>query len=90
MGLDEDATVLWRFALPRAGGWRTAPGARLPTRPLRQSQSKRQEALHRQAWWPSRSWSRLPRGVVRRVIGAVHEGPSKGFSQIVPHFAAQA
>jgi len=33
--LYEDETILWRFALPRAGWWRTAPRARLPIRPLR-------------------------------------------------------
>ena len=36
--LYEDATILWRFALPRAGWWRKAQRARLPTRPLSQSQ----------------------------------------------------
>jgi hypothetical protein len=44
------ATVLWRCALPRAGWWRTAQRGRLPTRPLRQRQSKREESLKRQAW----------------------------------------
>src|SRR5437016_1850481 len=48
--LDEDETILWRFALPRAGWWRTAQRARLPLRPLSQSQSKRAEALKRQTW----------------------------------------
>ena len=28
--LYEDETILWRFALPRAGWWRTAQRARLP------------------------------------------------------------
>ena len=45
-----DETILWRFALPRAGWWRKAQRARLPTRPLTQSQIKREEALKRQAW----------------------------------------
>src|SRR5215467_1637183 len=45
-----DETILWRFALPRAGWWRTAQRPRLPTRPLSQSQIKRDEALKRQAW----------------------------------------
>ena len=35
--LYEDETILWRFALPRAGWWRNAQRARLPTRPLSQS-----------------------------------------------------
>ena len=48
--LYEDETILWRFALPRAGWWRTALRARLPTRPLRQSQLKRDEFLKRQTW----------------------------------------
>jgi hypothetical protein len=38
--LYEDETILWRFALPRAGWWRTAQRVRLPTRPLSQSQIK--------------------------------------------------
>jgi len=41
--LYEDETILWRFALPRAGWWRTAQRARLSTRPLSQSQIKRDE-----------------------------------------------
>src|ERR1700704_3238650 len=53
--LYEDETVLWRFALPRAGWWRTAQRARLPTRPLSQRQIKRDERLKRQAWLRYRS-----------------------------------
>jgi hypothetical protein len=41
--LYEDETILWRFALPRAGWWRTAQRSRLPTRPMTQSQIKREE-----------------------------------------------
>jgi hypothetical protein len=37
----------------------------------------------------SRSWSRVPGGVVLRVIGAVQYGTSQVFSKIVPHCAAQ-
>jgi hypothetical protein len=48
--LYEDETILWRFALPRAGWWRKAHRARLPTRPLSQSQITRDESLKRQAW----------------------------------------
>ena len=47
MLLSEDDTVLWRFARPRAGWWRTAHRARLSTRPL--SQSKRDDSRKRQA-----------------------------------------
>jgi len=86
----EEATSLWRCALPRAGWWRNAQRARLPTRPLRPRQSKRDEGRTRPAWWPERSWSRRTRGVWLRVIGAVHEGPSQVFSTIVPPFDAQA
>ena len=50
MLLYEDATILWRFALPRAGWWRTARRARLPTRPLSQRQLQRAESLKRQTW----------------------------------------
>ena len=51
-----DETILWRFALLRAGWWRTAQRARIPTRPLRQSQINREEAHKRQAWVRYRSW----------------------------------
>jgi transposase len=87
--LYEDETILWRFALPRAGWWRKAQRARLPIRPLSQSQIKREEALKRQAWGHHRSWSRVTSGVLLSVIGAVQYGTSKVFSTIVPHFDAQ-
>ena len=88
--LDEDETILWRFALPRAGWWRTAQRARLSTRPLSQSQIKRDESLKRQAWLQYHSWSRIASGVLLRVIGAVQYGTSKVFSKIVPHFDTEA
>jgi hypothetical protein len=84
-----DDTILWRCALPRAGWWRTAPRARLPTRPLSQSQIKREESLKRQAWVHHRSWSRVTSGVLLSVIGAVQYGTSTVFYKIVPHFDAQ-
>jgi hypothetical protein len=84
-----DETILWRFALPRAGWWRTAQRARILTRPLSHSQIKREEALKRQAWVQYRSWSRITSGVLLSVIGAVHYGTSKVFYKIVPHFDAQ-
>jgi hypothetical protein len=87
--LYDDETILWRFALPRAGWWRNAPRARLPTRPLSQSQIKRNASLTRQAWVRYRSWSRLTSGVLRSVSGAVQSGTAKVFSNIVPHFDAQ-
>jgi DDE superfamily endonuclease len=87
--LYEDETILWRFALPRAGWWRTAQRARLATRPLTQGQIKRDESLKRQAWLRSRSWSRVTSGVLLSVIGAVQYGTSKVFYKIVPHFDAQ-
>jgi transposase len=87
--LYEDETILWRFALPRAGWWRTAQRARLPLRPLSQSQIKRAESLKRQAWLQYRSWSRITSGVLLSVIGAGQYGTSKVFSKIVPHFDAQ-
>jgi hypothetical protein len=70
--LYEEETIVWRFALPRAGWWRQAQRARLPIRPLRQSQSKREDSLKRQAWWRYRAWRRITSGVVLSVIGAVH------------------
>jgi len=87
--LYEDETILWRFALPRAGWWRKAQRARLHTRPLSQSQLRREESLKRQAWLRSRSWSRVTSGVLLSVIGAVQYGTSKVFYKIVPHFDAQ-
>jgi hypothetical protein len=61
--LSEDETILWRFALPRAGWWRTAQRYRLPTRPLSQSQIKRDASCKRHAWLRYRSWSRITSGV---------------------------
>jgi DDE superfamily endonuclease len=84
-----DETVLWRFALPRAGWWRKACRARLPMRPLSQSQITRAESLKRQAWVRYRSWSRVTHGVLLSVIGAVQYGTSKVFYKVVPHFDAQ-
>ena len=83
--LYEDETILWRFALPRAGWWHTAQRARLPIRPLSQSQIKREEALKRQAWVQYRSWSRITSGVLLSVIGAVPDGTARVISKIVPH-----
>src|SRR6516225_8397831 len=61
--LYEDETVVWRFALPRAGWWRrTAQRFRLPIRPLSASQIKREEHLKRQAWGRYRCWSRVASG----------------------------
>ena len=85
--LYEDETILWRFALPRAGWWHgKAQRSRLPTRPLSPSQIKREEALKRQAWGRYRSWSRVPSGVWLSVIGAVQYGTSKVFYKVVPQF----
>jgi hypothetical protein len=87
--LYEDATILWRFAMLRAGWWRKAQRARLPTRPLRQSQIKREEFLKRPTWGRHRSWSRVTSGVLLSVLGAVQYGTSKVLYKIVPHFDAQ-
>src|SRR5207249_6289777 len=87
--LYEDETVLWRFALPRLGWWRRAQRYRLPTRPLSQSQIRREESLKRQGWGRYRSWSRIASGVLLSVIGAVQYGTTKVFYKIVPHFDAQ-
>ena len=75
--LYEDETILWRFALPRAGWWRKVQRARLLTRPLSQSQIKREEALKRQTWLRYRSWSHITSGVLLSVLGAVQYGTSK-------------
>ena len=87
--LYEDETILWRFALLRAGWWRTAQRARIPTRPLSPSQIKRDESLKRHTWVQYRAWSRITSGVLLSVIGAVQYGTSKVFYKIVPHFDAQ-
>ena len=87
--LYEDETILWRFALPRAGWWRKTPRVRLPIRPLSQSQITREESLKRHAWVQYRSWSRITSGVLLSVLGAVQYGTSKLFYKIVPHFDAQ-
>jgi hypothetical protein len=87
--LYDEATLRWRFALPRWGWWRRAQRSRLPPHPLSHTQIKRAEALKRQAWWQDHSWSRLTSGVVLSVIGAVPYGTAKVFSTIVPHFDAQ-
>lgn len=84
--LYEDETILWRFALPRVGWWRKAQRYRLPTRPLSQGQITQEERHKRQTWLQYRSWSRITRGVLLSVIGAVHYGTSKVFYKIVPHF----
>ena len=75
--LYEDETLLWRFALPRPGWWRKVQRARLATRPLSQSQIKREESLKRQAWVRARSWSRITSGVLLSVIGAVQYGTAR-------------
>jgi hypothetical protein len=67
--LYEDETILWRFALPRAGWWRKAQRARLLTRPLSQGQIKQAESRKRQTWLQYRSWSRITSGVLLSVIG---------------------
>jgi hypothetical protein len=87
--LYEDETVLWRFALPRAGWWHKVQRARLATRPLSQSQSKRAASLKRQAGVQYRSWSRITSGVLLSVIGAVQSGTSRVIYKIVPPFATE-
>jgi len=81
-----DETILWRFALPRAGWWRTAPRYRLAPRPLSRSQIRREESLKRQTWARYRSWSRVTSGVLLSVIGAVQYGTSKVFYTVGPQF----
>ena len=67
----------------RAGWWRKAPRARLPTRPLRQSQIKREESLNAKVG-THRSWSRITSGVLLSIIGAVQYGTSKVFYKSCP------
>jgi transposase len=82
-----DETILWRFALPRAGWWHSkAQRFRVPTRPLSPTQIRSEEALKRQAWRRYRCWSRVPNGVLLSVMGAVQYGTSKVFYKVVPQF----
>jgi transposase len=87
--LYEEETVLWRFALPRAGWWPQPTRYRLPLRPLTRSQSNHAEACKRQAWRQYPSWDRLKDGVLLTLMGAVQSGTSKVFSKLVPHFDAR-
>jgi hypothetical protein len=88
--LDADETLLWRFALPRAGWWRRqAQRDRLPTRPLTRSHIKREEPLKRHLWRRYHAWNRSTSGGFLRSIGAVHYGTSKVFYTIVPQFDAE-
>ena len=85
--LYEDETILWRFALPRAGWWHSkAQRFRLPTWPLSPSQIKREEHLKRQAWGRYRRGSRVTSGVLLSVLGAVQYGTAKVFYKVVPQF----
>ena len=84
-----DETLVWRFALPRAGWWRKAPRARLLIRPLSRSQIRREESFKRHAWARYRSWSRVTSGVLLSVIGAVQYGTSTVFYKVVPQFDAE-
>jgi hypothetical protein len=81
-----DETILGRFALPRAGWWRTAHRQRLATGALSPSQIKHHEARKRQTWQQQRSWSRICSGVLLSVRGAVQYGTNKVFWKVVPHF----
>jgi hypothetical protein len=82
-----DETILWRFALPRTGWWRTAQRARLPIRPLSQSQIKREEALKRQAWVQYRSGvALLERGRVDRK--SINDLPIRSINSSYSEFQA--
>lgn len=83
--LYEDESIVWRFALPRAGWWHKEPRYRLPLHPLSRHQINQQERLKRQAWQPHRSWSRIRAGVLLSVVGAVQYGTSKVFWKATPH-----
>ncbi len=84
--LYEDETLVWRFALPRAGWWRKDQRYRLPLHSLSRHQSNHQERLKRQVWKAHRSWSRIREGVLLSVIGAVQYGTAKVIWKATPHF----
>jgi transposase len=86
--LYEDETVLWRFALPRAGWWHQPTRYRLPLRPLTRSQINHAEACKRQAWHQYHTWDRIKDGVLLTLMSAVQYGTSKVFYKLVPHFDA--
>ena len=78
-------------ALPCPGwaGGAAPRGYRLPTRPLRQGQISQEDRRKWQAWVPYRSWSRITRGVLLNVIGAVPYGTTQVCYQSVPPCDAQ-
>jgi hypothetical protein len=88
--LYEDAPILWRFALPRAGwGPGQAQRDRLPPRPLSRHHIRRAAPRKRQAWGRSRRWRRVPSGVWLSVLGAVHDGTAQVCSPVVPQLATE-
>jgi predicted ATPase len=71
-----DESMLWRFALPRAGWWRKAPRDRLPTRRLTQRQLTGEERRTRQA----RLWQRQgQRTATRDLLAPVYGWFTEGF-----------
>jgi hypothetical protein len=74
-----DETMRGRFALPRAGWWCTVQRARLPTRPLRSSQIKRDESLKRHASLRDCCWDWITSHVLLSVIRVVQYGTAKVF-----------
>jgi predicted ATPase len=76
MLLSEDAIILWRFALPRAGWWRKAQRYRLPTRLLTQRQIQGEERRKHQA----RLWQRQgQRTAARDLLAPVYGWFTEGF-----------
>ena len=73
----EDAIILWRFALPRAGWGRKAQRYRLPTRLLTQRQIKGEESRKRQA----RLWQRQGRRTATRdLLAPIYGWFTEGFA----------
>ena len=74
--LSEDESMLWRFALPRAGWWRKAQRDRLPTRLLTQRQINGEERRTRQA----RLWQRQgQRTAARELLAPIYGWFTEGF-----------
>jgi predicted ATPase len=68
-------SLLWRFALPRAGWWRNAQRYRLPTRLLTQSQIKGEESHKRHAWlWQRQGQRTAASALLAPIYGWFAEG----------------
>jgi putative transposase len=87
--LFEDETIVWRFALPRAGWWYKDKRYRINDLKDNRKNIKQQECEKRQQWKEHRSWSHITCGVLLCVIGTIQYLTSRALFKIVPHFDAK-